>query len=64
MDCCHSGTVLDLPFVFQADGTSSSSGDGAGSPPVMQLDGDFDWEKFGGKMASKIMGILGEFLKN
>jgi len=24
MDCCHSGTVLDLPYLYKADGTGSS----------------------------------------
>lgn len=45
--------------MFQPTGEFEQSG----TPPIMQLDADFDWQKYAGPIAKKIMGILGEVLK-
>jgi hypothetical protein len=52
-DCCHSGTVMDLPYIFKPDGTFTE----------MDIDESFNFKKLFGKFGTA-MNKIQDFLND
>jgi len=47
MDCCHSGSILDLPYLYTSDGTPNqiqSANESTSHPNMISLSGCVDWD--------------------
>lgn len=49
MDCCHSGSIMDLPYIFKGDGSGSTE---------MSLDPEMNLDAFIEQISGKLMEVL------